>query len=46
MEIRNQDEGLVRFLERHAALQRADQVPQVKRACRPIARQSAWARIS
>ena len=46
VEIRNQDEGLVRFLERDAALQRADQVPQVKRACRPITRQSAWARIS
>ena len=46
VEIRDQDEGLVGFLERHAVLQGADQVPEVKRARRPIARQCARATIS
>jgi hypothetical protein len=46
VEIRNEDEGPVGFLERHAVEQGADQVAQVKRARRPIARQCAWAMIS
>jgi hypothetical protein len=36
----------VRFLERHAVTQGADQVAQVKRARRPITRHCACAMIS
>jgi len=46
VEICDQDEGSVGFLERHTVLEGADQVAEVKRARRPIARQCARATIS
>jgi hypothetical protein len=43
VEIRDEDEGPVGFLERHAVLQGADEVAQVQWPGRPITRQRAQA---
>jgi hypothetical protein len=46
VEISNEDERLVGFLQRHAVSQGANQMAQVKRPCRPITCQRAGATIS